>query len=353
MSLNAHHPIEDILAKDLFSLPMAELAPFIERAFQYWRERGFPYREMTDREIKRKFELVKNSSVLTMSPDKQISSSTSGLELANFFHPQIWKATRWGHHKSPIDYFNDDDTLRKLLEKTIRLWPDRRCWSAYVIRSVFRIYSGGRVSNFRPTVSKALIEKFSFQGATVLDFCAGFGGRLLGAMALERHYIGIDPSITQIDANKKMYETLRPFAKCSAEFLMGCAEEVMPTLKSASIDLIFTSPPYFKQEKYNKESNQSYLRYKNYEKWKNDFLHEVIIQSKRLLKPGGLFIINIADVRGYPLAADFEKLGRNHFSFVDRYELDMVARPLHRKTSLSNKSEPVYIFRKKIVDLNL
>ena len=346
MLLNPDHPIEDILARDLLALSEENKEQFIQRAFIYWREKGFPYRDMSEKEIAHNFGKIGNSQSSAIIAGKRVIGSTIGLDLANSFHPQIWHAARWGHFKSPIDYFNDDDSLKKVLEKAIKLWPDRRCWSSYVIRSAFRIYSGGRVSNFRPTVSKAIFEQFSTNGATVLDFCAGFGGRLLGALALQRHYIGIDPSERQIDANQQMYNAIQTYTKCTAEFLKGCAEEIMPQMETSSVDMIFTSPPYFKQEKYNKELDQSYLRYKSYDDWKAKFLEQVIVESLRLLKTNGYFIINISNIRGYPLATDFEELAKKYFILRDIYELDMTSRPAHRKNSATYKSEPVYIFQK-------
>jgi DNA modification methylase len=345
MLLNLDHPIEDLLARDLLALTEERKQQFIQRAFIYWREKGFPYRMMSAQQIAHNFKKIEKSPSTIIS-GKRVIGSTIGLDLANSFHPQIWHAARWGHFKSPIDYFNDDESLKKVLEKAMKLWPDRRCWNSYVIRSAFRIYSGGRVSNFRPTVSKAIIEQFSDGGDTVLDFCAGFGGRLLGALALDRNYIGIDPSESQIKANQQMFNAIQHYTKCKVKFIQGCAEEIMPQMETTSANLIFTSPPYFKQEKYNKELNQSYIRYKGYDDWKTNFLEQVIIESHRLLKINGYFIINISNIRGYPLATDFEEFAKKYFTLKDIYELDMTSRPAHRKNSDAYKSEPVYIFQK-------
>ena len=347
MLFTPNHHIEEIKAKDLIVLPANQRNEFIEHAFHYWREKGFPFRVMSAKEIKDCYENIRDFDTTNVISDSLISGSVLGLDLANSFHPQIWNAVRWGHLKSPLDHFHNDDTLRKLLERAIQLWPDRRCWSASVIRSIFRIYSGGRVSNFRPIVSKRLIELYSKEGETLLDFCAGFGGRLLGVMPLNRNYIGIDSSQNQVAANQLLFNTIKPYSKCSAEFHVGCAEEVMQNLRTCSINLVFTSPPYFKQEKYNNEINQSYLRYNNYEEWKHNFLSKVIDESYRLLKPKGFFVINISNIRGYPLAYDFEQLALKQFTLKTKYELVMVSRPAHRKSGTSHKTEPVYIYQKK------
>lgn len=350
MSLQPDHPIESVTAKELHRLGAEERQAWLAKAFIYWREKGFPHRRLTAAEIVHRYRKISALDTRKIISENRISGSILGLDLANSFHPQIWEAVRWGNLKSPVDHFNDDVTLKKLLERTIALWPDRKCWSAYVIRGIFRIYSGGRVSNFRPAVSKALIERFSVDGDIVLDFCAGFGGRLLGCMPLNRQYIGIDPSSTQISANQKMYDTIKPHAPCKATFHIGCAEEVMPGMRSNSVDLIFTSPPYFKQEKYNRDANQSYLRYKNYDSWKKEFLLPVIAESDRLLKPDGFFVINISNIRNYTLADDFADLAKQYFKLTSYYGLDMLARPVHRKNGASPKAEPVFVFQKRPVE---
>lgn len=339
--------IESFTARDLEILPPEERDELVEQAIKYWRQKGFPFRQLNNVEIAHSYAKIFNSDTKKVLVGDKIRGSILGLDVVNSFHPQIWHAVRWGHLKSPIDHFNDDNTFRKLLVRSIKLWPDRKCWSGSTVRAMFRIYSGGRVSNFRPTVSKAIIEQFSIDGDTVLDFCAGFGGRLLGCLPLKRHYIGIDPSINQINSNKKMYAAIKPYAPCFATFYIGCAEEVMPRLPAASVDLIFTSPPYFKQEKYNKEANQSYLRYSDFELWKTSFLLPVIIQSERILKPGGFFVINIANIRNYRLADEFEKIAGNFFKLAAFYQLEMTVRPLHRKSGAS-KFEPVFVFRKPL-----
>ncbi len=273
-------------------------------------------------------------------------SSTVGLRLANSFHPQIWHVARRGHHRSPILNFQNDDTLRKVLLRAVKLWPDKPCWCAYTIRAMFRIHSGGRVANFRPTASKALIQKYSADGAKILDFCSGFGGRLLGAAALKRHYTGIDASYKQVVGTRKMYNSIKSFALGAAEFHKGCAEDIMPTMRSGSFDLIFTSPPYFNQEKYGHKTDQSYLRYRSFTEWKDGFLQTVIRESHRLLKPKGYLIINISDVRRYELTSALEDVAHEYFKLVDKYSLYLSARPVHMKNGSSYKSEPVYVFRK-------
>lgn len=73
------------------------------------------------------------------------------------------------------------------------------------------------------------------------------------------------------------------------------AQIVLPGI-DRSYDLVFTSPPYFDTEHYSNESSQSFMRFPDYDSWCAGFYFPVIEQSIRLIRPGGHFALNIADV---------------------------------------------------------
>jgi DNA modification methylase len=60
--------------------------------------------------------------------------------------------------------------------------------------------------------------------------------------------------------------------------------------------LIFTSPPYFNTERYSKDDTQSWVRYKGINDWNEKFLHKALKNVWETLKPGGIMIVNIADI---------------------------------------------------------
>jgi tRNA1(Val) A37 N6-methylase TrmN6 len=103
----------------------------------------------------------------------------------------------------------------------------------------------------------------------VPNFSAGFGGRLLGCLTLKRQYVGIEPATAQMQGLRKMAKTLRDLTSTSVNLIEGCAEDVMPRLERRSVDLIFSSPPYFNLERYSSQPTQSYQRYPTYDSWKD------------------------------------------------------------------------------------
>jgi hypothetical protein len=217
---------------------------WLDKALAHWRKRGFPYPRLTLDEMEREFVLVQRHPTHSTFSGQILRSATTGLRLANSFHPQMWHVRSQQHQLAPIDYFQDDRRLRQLLERAPRFWPNRRCWNSQCVRSLFRIYSSGRVANFRPLVARAIIDRFSPPGGRVLDYCAGFGGRLLGSLSLDRYYFGVDASALQVRGLKKMWKALRAMARGTAELHHARAEEFLVGIPSDSIDLVFSSPPF-------------------------------------------------------------------------------------------------------------
>ena len=63
--------------------------------------------------------------------------------------------------------------------------------------------------------------------------------------------------------------------------------------------MLFTSPPYFKTERYNEggkgEGLQSWKRYDTFDKWRDKFLYKMIQNVGLSLKIGGKIMLNIVD----------------------------------------------------------
>ena len=174
-----------------------------------------------------------------------------------------------------------------MLVRAPRFWPNARCWSAQAVRNLARIYCGGRVANYRPFVARNIINHFSRRGDVVLDFSAGYGGRLLGCLSLdERTYIGIDPARKQVIGLRGMNDDLKTRSAVKVDIVEGCAEDVVSGMSSNSVDLIFSSPPFFNLEIYSDEPTQSSNRYPTYQEWRMCFLDAVITQSRRVLRRG-------------------------------------------------------------------
>ena len=196
-----------------------------------------------------------------------------------------------------MDVFRDDELLMAALERAWTVWPDRFGANPSSLRRMLKTFPGtASVSNFRPTLAKAIIARYSRPGAVVLDFSAGFGGRLVGSLTLKRHYIGIEPSARQVAGLRRTIRALDCDTEGStARIYRGCAEDVMARWRAARPDLVFSSPPYYDWERYSAHRSQSYLRYRNYEQWLTGFLGPVIENSHRIMEPGGRLVLNVSN----------------------------------------------------------
>jgi 16S rRNA G966 N2-methylase RsmD len=339
--------IVSLFGRDFLGMTTRQRNYWLGRAHRYWRREGFPYPTLSDDERKREFAVLRRVAPTSIIQRNLIAHSTIGLRLANAFHPQMWHVPI--HGRSAVDVFGDDDRLIRALCKAAAFWPNRRCWNGQCLRSVLRIMHRQRVSNFRPTVAMALLHRYSGTGESILDFSAGYGGRLLGALAVGCKYTGIDPAMAQIDGLRSMTQALESASHGSAKVIQGCAEEILPKLPSRSFSAVLSSPPYFNNERYSDEVTQSCIRYPAYGQWKDRFLKVAIGESSRILEKNGHLLLNVANTDRFPIATDAEAICRHYFGRPVRIlRMLMTVTPSERSrlTGPTYRSEPVYVFKK-------
>lgn len=247
--------------------------------------------------------------------------------------------------------------------------------SAIVNAISYLEFDKGSGCAFPPFHAKFLADKYLPKdgNSIVLDPCAGWGGRLLGTLLVNRpnhvQYIGIDPE----ERNRNAYEGLtRRATVWLKKEIMGTRDSfiyyqpfedwiVSKDAKAlfGKVDLIMTSPPYFGAENYNPENpNQSANRYDQYLVWREQFYRVLMKGAFKLLKPNGHFVLNIADVAEAPrLERDARKLASQEGFVSDGFfKMALSMTPATRKAGNARhvvqvngkqfKHEPVFVFRK-------
>ncbi len=146
-------------------------------------------------------------------------------------------------HKAPCDAWYDDEQLYKTIENRLKYKGDNL--TPMDIVNGFSISKlAPKVSLFRPATAKYIIKKYLNNFDTIFDPCAGFSGRMLGACAANKKYIGYDiNSITVEESNK-----LKNLLKLDAEIY--CKDSLY--IKETH-ECLFTCPPYGNKENWHQD----------------------------------------------------------------------------------------------------
>ena len=153
-------------------------------------------------------------------------------------------------------------------------------------------------TQFKPIVAKTI---YNMTGAkTVLDTSMGWGDRLAGFFASDAtHYIGCDPNPNTFAVYSEMIKEYNKMSPGKTTQIYRCGAEDLPWDSIENVDCAFTSPPYFSTETYNKggefEEDQSWAKFNEYEKWRDEFYLPVALNSYNSLSEKGFLLTNIMD----------------------------------------------------------
>jgi tRNA1(Val) A37 N6-methylase TrmN6 len=144
------------------------------------------------------------------------------------------------------------------------------------------------INIFRPLMAMEIYAKY--QPTTVLDFCAGWGGRLIGACALNiKEYIGIEINKDLSESYDKMITFFSDKErKVDTKIQMYFEDATKFDFSKIEYDMVLTSPPYYALEKYPHNTN-----YETKKEMNDNFYSVLIKNSYKYLKPGGHFCLNI------------------------------------------------------------
>lgn len=319
----------------------------VDVVFRYLRREGYPFFSYNEIEKRKIIDTLIDVDYSKYLVNGAILRSLMGIGLAWSYFPHHIEVSSV-RSRSLHDRFEDDDSLRNILRKII---VAGKKYSGGVlriskIRTLLKFYGDGEpvqsISNFRPTAAGVIYEKYAGDGV-VWDMSCGWGGRLLGALTTSRvkQYIGTDPSIKTYESLLRMKEDFSYLGKLVDIHCLGSENYVPP---NESLDLCFTSPPYFNIEHYCDEETQSYKKFPIYEDWLNGFLLQTMKNCWGGLKKDGYMVLNISD------SID-KKLKVEQFTIEAAKSLGFLLEDiLHLELSSIGKSivktEPIFVFRK-------
>lgn len=197
-------------------------------------------------------------------------------------------------------------------------------------------------SFFKPAIACAIYRRWlgDVPSPTVWDPSSGFGARMLGFFAAYPGgtYIGNEP------ASKIRADLTRVAGLLNGNSVIRPEGSELKGVGPKSVDMVFTSPPYFDLEKWYKEPGQCWLDYPNMKSWSDNYWIPTLRHAAEGIKPGGKVVINIGPAYrdltirlalGVGLKLQHEQqlsIGRDAFS--------------RKKGKVEGRFEPILIFGK-------
>jgi hypothetical protein len=271
------------------------------------------------------------------------------------------------------------------LEKALRFNRAQHStpYASEIIRSLSFANGLGKVTMYRPLMAKKVVAYLATQlgvkEVRVIDVCAGWGGRMVGAKSAESpSFAGVSPSFAGVSPSvagglrgelvspslKVHYTGIDPCAKTYAALcairdelgltnvtLVNKPAEVALQQSLGTYDIALTSPPYYNLELYSDEPTQSVhsVQVGGYQAWLNDFLNPVIAGVIRLgVKYSCWSVKNFKTDKKYDLLDDVIRIhGEHGWRLLDGVVFTMAnsRRPGQKAPSDQKKTEEcTYVF---------
>lgn len=246
------------------------------------------------RPITRQEAMESYDELVEYKPDRDmISLSRVGLDALDFFFLGHRLKTKTKRHLSFFDAMRTPEIERHLRELVVRYKkkPLKEYESEdHLLRAqyqVFQLYYG-TINQFRPTVAKWVYQHFRPQ-VGILDFSAGWGGRMIAAMSMGIPYIGIDANHTLERPYERMIDLYHKPSLGPKPIIRFQPSETVD-FSRYEYDLIFTSPPYFMIEEY-----AQMPQYGSKDAFLQLFFIPVVMNAWSALQPGGNMALNMPE----------------------------------------------------------
>jgi len=194
-----------------------------------------------------------------------------------------------GTKTSSWDYYSEniENVAKNAIDKYNKITP-------HTLReSLFQLNK--EVTSFRPNLVVAIANMFNIR--SMLDFSAGWGDRMIGAMAAGIKYTGVDPNVNNVQGYKDIIDFFSSQEELDIDAndynIINSPIEDADLSGIENVDLVMTSPPYFDLEIYSKDKTQSTSRYKTQNDWFKGFLVPAIDKSISKLNEQGYIVLVI------------------------------------------------------------
>ena len=285
-----------------------------------------------------------------------ISAPSTYNNVSNYFHQELRLNCSSYSFKAPLDVWYNG-TAKDIWRCLGPIWRGINNMKTVLVEGKEEL-RGGQLSEasymsafrlgtyiatqFKPNVAKTIYQLTNAK--KVLDTSCGWGDRLAGFFASDaEEYIGCDPNPNTYKQYLKQIELYNSFlTKPKKVTIYNTGAEDLPWDTIKDVDCSFTSPPYFSTEEYNKggekEENQSWFKFNEYEKWRDDFFLPV---SKKCFEVSKHTLINIMDptIKGKRYKSCDEVVDMLKDNFVGQIGMRIMQRPKSDKLFETEKDK--------------
>ncbi len=224
-------------------------------------------------------------------------------QVTDYFTERARVTARICGKPSPLAAWSRPDYAVKIAETALAAAARGQRLNAHTLREA--VYAAvPECTQFKVSLAWWVFNRF--RAKVVLDPCAGWGDRIVGAaVAGVQRYLGADPNEDLREGHGELMRTL-----LSSEQQKAFAVEYTPfeslDLEKAGYcddgrpDLVFTSPPFFDFEVYAegpRGRGQSIEDAASFDDWLRGFLLPSLNKMWRALRPGGHLVLYLKDVK--------------------------------------------------------
>lgn len=193
------------------------------------------------------------------------------------------------NNKSPIEYFkeNKKEIIKNLNLKSINEIVNIDDWFKF---DKYMFDHVRFTNNFRISVILKILNVF--KPTKWLDISSGWGDRLISAILSPtiKKYYSTDPNL---DLHKHYDDIREKFNVSKKDYKIKKTGFEKLKIKDYDFDFIFSSPPFFKTEKYSDYPDDSLVNFDSEKDWYENFLLFSIIKALKHLKVNCYFILNM------------------------------------------------------------
>jgi hypothetical protein len=284
--------------------------------------------------------LRKDWDKLVSAPRKTLVSAHNreGLLIVEHYQPHFWSVES-PTGESVAKNWENPDLRKKAEERTAKHY--KTIYKSEVRRNLAFFSKAPLPTIYRPLLTKGIVDHC--KAKKVLDCSIGWGGRMLGTLAIEdTTFEGCEPCSATHQGLVEMATFLGLTDRVKLH--KAGAEDILPTLPDKSYDLMLTSPPYFDLEVYSHEETQSIKKYPTWAEWCDGFLEPVIREVLRCLKDEGVSAWSVKNMKQYKLQDKVFELHAK-YGWSHRETCGMTATP--RNTGkVAQITEETFLFRK-------